>query len=235
MSVGGNLSISNVLGTQPFLECDKPYLQLLIDDRIGTAVFENDPDQSYRRFRMKVGNPTKDCTALVHSVSVEIVSVIADQHNAFEALSDSFRYQVALAPSDQGTTKLITEDPFSYPPNSVPDQLVFDVSSSKRGYMYGLRFVVAWADLRTKVSNVSKTWVVAAPFPGDESGPLGGFNGAATFKWRQEQLASWRRQFDQSSFAVSDAASPGAPYKIEYKPLSPNGLPPKNDRPSSQP
>jgi hypothetical protein len=221
MSVGGNLNISNVLGTPAFLECDKPYLQLLIDDRIGTAVFE-DPNDSRRRFRVMIGNPTKDCTAAVNSVSIEVVSVIPDHHGAFEALSKTYKYQITLAPSDQGKTKLITQDPFSYPPNSVPDQLIIDVSTTKRGYMYGLRFVVVWMDLRTRVTNTSKTWVVAAPFP-DEDG-LADMGGHKTFDWRLEQLTRWRQQFDHSPSAVKDAASPGAPYKIEYKPLPPDAF-----------
>lgn len=212
MSVGGNLNISNILDAPAFLECDKPYLQLLIDDRIGTLVFE-DPNDTRRRFRMNIGNPTKDCTAAVNSVSIEVVSVIPDHHGAFEALSQTFKYQITLAPTDQGKTKLVTQDPFSYPPNSVPDQLIIDVSTTKSGYMYGLRFVVAWTDLRTKVTNTSKTWVVAAPFPdGDGLDDMGEHK---TFPWRREQLTRWRQQFDGSPSAIKDATSRGAPYKIE--------------------
>jgi hypothetical protein len=205
-------SVGNTIGATPFQECSKNYLQLRLDDRIGTLIMRG--EDRARRFRLMLGNPTNDCTAIVKTISVEVVDTVEDHHGALEALMSSFRYRATISPSDKGKALALNgEDRFTYPPHSNPDQFVLDISSAKRGYSYALRFLVDWSDLRTKTSNRAQSWVAIASFP-DAPGMIFGGD-ADTFGWRREQLRKWRQQYDGSKEALKDADVEDPPFKIE--------------------
>lgn len=205
----GPVSIGNTLGSPPFQECSKNYLQLQLDDRIGTLVSSGKNDA--RRFRVTVGNPTNDCTAVVKTVSVEVVDSVEDHHPALEALMSVFKFKVVVSPADKGKTIAVNGGrQFSYPPHSNPDQYVFDVFSKRDGYSYALRFRVDWTDLRTKTSNSAQSWIAVASFPDGR----GEFNDAGDVNaWRLERLLDWRKKYDQSDEALKDAnvEDPGHP------------------------
>lgn len=206
----GAPAVGNTMGTTPFQECSKSYLQLRLDDRIGTLIMRG--EDRARRFRVMLGNPTSDCTAIVKTISVEVVDTVEDHHGALEALMSSFRYRATISPSDKGKALALNgEDRFTYPPHGNPDQFVLDISSAKRGYSYALRFVVDWSDLRTSMPNRAQSWVAIASFPDDAGMMFGG--GTETFAWRREQLRKWRQQYDGSAEALKDAEVEDPPFE----------------------
>jgi len=132
----GSVSTGNTIGMPPFQECSKGYLQLQLNDRIGTLIMRGRDDA--RRFRLVVGNPTQDCTAIVNAISVEVVDYGEDHHGALEALMATFVYRKTISPLDKGKRLPVNgNDRFTYPPRSNPDQFVVDVSSAKDGYGCG--------------------------------------------------------------------------------------------------
>jgi hypothetical protein len=200
-------------------DCRKPYLQLRSDDRIGTLVVSpNDSsDNNPRRFRILLGNPTKDCIVTVDSICVEVADFIVDHHPALEALTSTHKFKIDISPEDKGRSLLVTDKSFNYPPMSSPDQIIIDAFSKKNGVAYALRFVAKWSDFKTGTHNIAKSWIAVAPYPDGQGELLGG--GSDAFAWCQQQLISWRREFDKNDPAIQDASIEDPGYKLQWQPL----------------
>jgi hypothetical protein len=99
---------------QPFQECSKSYMQLRLDDRIGTLIIRG--NDRARRFRLTLGNPTNDCTAIVKEIAVEVVDYVEDHRGAPEALMSRFNYRATISPTDKGKILPVNgDDRFTYP------------------------------------------------------------------------------------------------------------------------
>ena len=215
VTINGSVTIGNTIGNAAEQDCSKPYLQMQLDDRTGTLVMSPDDEEGLhpRRFRLIVGNPTKDCTAVVKSVFLKVEDVVEDHHPALEALTACYSLRADLSPTDKGKTIILSDRSYNYTPLGAPDQFVADVFTKKRGFAYGVRFGVEWTDLKTQKTNETLSWVALAAFP-DGQGEI--FGGASAFEWRKEQLKNWRRQYDNTKQAIDDASKRDAPYKRQF-------------------
>jgi hypothetical protein len=211
MVIHGNVTIGNTFTSKIKQNCADSYLQVRLDDRVGTLVHGS--KGSPRRFRFYIGNPTKDCTAIVKSLYVKVLDTVPDNHPFMEALTAKFKYKIHVSKADVGKSLLITDDSFNYAPASAPDQFVIDVFRKDAGVDYALRFSVRWFDLKTNAENWGKSWVALAPFPAGQGDLFGSVNDA--LKWRQDQLAAFRTKYYQKADAIKDAAEEDPPYALE--------------------
>ena len=215
--VGRDLIIGNTVGAPAEEDCSKPYLQMQLDDQIGILVMGpgDDAGSHPRRFRVLVGNPTKACTAIVKSIFLQVVDVVADHHPMLEALTACYVLKAEISPADKGKDIGLSNTSRNYTPLSAPDQFMVDVFSKQSGVAYGLRFGVAWSDLKTGTANRTLSWVAFSPFP-DAQGELFGGDNSST--WRREQLTQWRAKYDQADKAVADAKTADPGYPIDPSP-----------------
>ena len=101
----------------------------------------------------------------MESIEVEVLDVIEDKWTTTQALIESYKFNVELAPDFVGLKKFAGD--FKYSPGEVDRISV--LLKSRGGFDYFVRFVVTWDDVLKNVKTKSYSDVQIARFPSSDN------------------------------------------------------------------
>jgi len=196
-------------------DCKDPYFQTKLENRIGVIkiIKEGNKLTSSRRFKLTLGNPSKNCTAIFTALSIEILYIAIDHQTQvyFQEIPTTYSKHIAISNDDAGKLIPISTKTLYYTPAGPAEQFLVDVVSKTKGVAYAIRLIVDWYDLKTREPHTAKTWVAIAAYP--DGNPETFRNNFADSKkepeirqdWERQQLVSWATIYDKIDVSIKDA------------------------------